>query len=258
MTNRLNGRTALILGLDPITAGIATRFVREGATVTVIDEAAALAGVTSISGAKSIAVVDDAPEAAGQATSAALAGQGLDILVIAGGDVPPAPSWKAVRAVTPEALMDGQRETARALAVAQAAEDALLDGGGSVIFLFSPAGLYSEGGWGDRTVVHHAKRGLARALAMEWGHAQVRVNTLVPQADTPGLAAYRARNPEAVDFRISKTAMGRLGDPVEDIGGAAVFLASDDTAWLTGSMIFADGGGFLTSPVVETRIEPAS
>lgn len=256
--DRLIDKTALIFGADPITAGIATRFAREGAKVTLADEAGALAAIGPILGVETVTVSDGRPQSAARAATEAIGGGPLDILVIGGGDVPPEADWKPVSQVSVDALLEGQQETARALAVARAAEAALLDGGGSVIFMFSPAGLYSEGGWGDRTVVHHAKRGLARALAMQWGHAQVRVNTLVPQADTPGVAAYRKRNPELVDFRISKVAMPRLGDPVKDIGGAAVFLASDDTVWLTGSMIFADGGGFLTSPVIETRVAPAA
>jgi NAD(P)-dependent dehydrogenase (short-subunit alcohol dehydrogenase family) len=51
--------------------------------------------------------------------------------------------------------------------------------------------------------------------------------------------------------------MKRVGDPVRDIGGAAVFLASDDTRYLTGSMIFADGGAFLTTPIIETSVPAA-
>lgn len=100
--------------------------------------------------------------------------------------------------------------------------------------------------------MHHAKRGLARSLAAEWGQYQIRVNTLVPSARTPGFDAYRARNPQVVDWNVSKTPMQRVGDPVRDVGGAAVFLASSDSQYLTGSMIFADGGAFLTAPVVDT------
>lgn len=255
--DRLTNKTALIFGADPITAGIATRFVQEGASVTLVDNGAALAAAGPVPGARTVTLADKMPRTVQDAVTGAIGSGPLDILVIGGGDVPAEADWKPVCAISAEVLLAGQDETAQALTVAQAAENALIDGGGSVIFLFSPAGLYSEGGWGNRTVVHHAKRGLARALAMDWGHAQVRVNTLVPLAQTPGLDAYRKRNPQAVDFRISKVAMGRLGDPVKDIGGAAVFLASDDTVWLTGSMIFADGGGFLTSAVVETRLEPA-
>jgi NAD(P)-dependent dehydrogenase (short-subunit alcohol dehydrogenase family) len=95
-----------------------------------------------------------------------------------------------------------------------------------------------------------------RAVAAEWG--PVRANMLVPFADTPGFQAFRARNPAEVDFRISTTAMKRLGDVVKDIGGAAVFLGSDDTQYVTGMMVYADGGAFLIAPAIETSMEPAS
>jgi len=256
--DRLKNKTALIFGSDPITLGIAARFVEEGATVSIIDEIPALAACDGASGIRAVAMADGRIESASRAVAEAMGGRPLDILVIGGGDIPPESAWRTIDELDISTTMDGERrETALALAAAKAARPGLSADGGSIVFLFSPAGLYSEGGWADRTVTHHAKRGLARALAAEWGQHQIRVNTLVPFAQTPGLEAYRQRNPQLVDWRISKVAMRRAGDPVRDIGGAAVFLASDDTRFLTGSMIFADGGGFLTTPVVETSVQAA-
>jgi hypothetical protein len=94
-----------------------------------------------------------------------------------------------------------------------------------------------------------------RAVASEWG--PVRANMLVPFADTPGFRAFRERNPQEVDSRIRMTAMRRIGDPVKDIGGAAVFLGSSDTQFVNGMMVHADGGAHLIAPAIETKMEVA-
>ena len=255
--DRLTGKKALVFGADAITLGIATRFLQEGASVVAIDIADAL-GEFGDSGAQTVAIADRGPEAIAKGVREAVGENALDILVIGGGDIPHASEWIGIDAMDVAPYADGvEKETAAAFAAVKAAGPRLKENGGSVIFLFNPAGLYSEGGFGEAPAAHHAKRGLARTLAMEWGQFQIRVNTLVPLANTPGYRAYRARNPEVIDWRVSTTAMKRVGDPVKDVGGAAVFLAADDTRYLTGSMIFADGGAFLGIPVVETIVPPA-
>jgi NAD(P)-dependent dehydrogenase (short-subunit alcohol dehydrogenase family) len=252
--DRLKDKTALIFGADEITSGIATRYLQEGASVRVVDTDAALAGFAA--GAGQFPVASRKPALIAAAVRQALGDANLDILVIGGGDLPTEAQWQAIDAVDPATIAAGtDRETAAALAAVQAAGPALKENGGAIVFLFNPASLYSEGGWGDAAMLHHAKRGLARTLASEWGQYQIRVNTLAPLARTSAFEAYRARNSQEVDWRISKVAMQRVGDPVKDIGGAAVFLASDDTRYLTGSIIFADGGNFLTTPVIETTVE---
>jgi NAD(P)-dependent dehydrogenase (short-subunit alcohol dehydrogenase family) len=185
------------------------------------------------------------------------AGAALDILVLGGDDIPEEKNWTPVAALSLEQFQGTQeRMVARPLIALQACEGALkAAGAASIIFMFSPAGYYSEGGWSDYTIAYHARHGLMRAVASEWG--PVRANMLVPFADTPGFQAARSRNPKEVDFRVSVTAMRRAGDPVRDIGGAAVFLGSEDTQYVTGMMIHADGGAFLSIPTTETFMERA-
>jgi NAD(P)-dependent dehydrogenase (short-subunit alcohol dehydrogenase family) len=253
--NRLKDKRALIFGVDPISVGIAVRFAAEGADVSALDEPSALTILQAHSDVHAVELADESCEAAAASVLSVLAEGALDILVIGAGDVPDESSWKSIEDVQPRDFMQEEGgETARALAVAQAPKKRLAEKGGSIIVPVSPAGLYSEGGWGARPLVHHSTLGLARTLAAEWGAQQIRVNTLVPFAETPGLQKYRSRAPQLVDWRISKTAMRRSGDVVRDIGGAAVFLASEDTRYVTGSMIFADGGAFLTTPVIETSV----
>ena len=80
------------------------------------------------------------------------------------------------------------------------------------------------------------------ALAAELGKDGVRVNAIGPGLiETPLNEKVRASNPELVNTFIDHTPLGRTGKP-EDIVGPAIFLASDLSAYVTGSIIMADGG----------------
>jgi NAD(P)-dependent dehydrogenase (short-subunit alcohol dehydrogenase family) len=254
--NRLQGKTALIIGADAISIGIAKRYASEGAAVTVVDDKATLKDSATPSTVKTVEIGDGQSDADKAAIKAA-AGASLDILVLGGADIPEEKSWVPVSKLTVDRLRHTEdRMLARALIALQACEAALRAGGNSsIIFLYSPAGIYAEGGWSDYTINYHARHGLMRAVAAEWG--PVRANMLIPFADTPGFQAFRARNPAEVDFRTSTIAMKRVGDVVKDIGGAAVFLGSDDTQYVTGMMVHADGGAFLIAPAIETAMEAA-
>jgi len=80
------------------------------------------------------------------------------------------------------------------------------------------------------------------ALAVELGKEGVRVNAIGPGfIATPLNAGTRANNPDAVKMFIDHTPLGRAGTP-EDIVGPALFLASDLSSYVTGSIVMADGG----------------
>ena len=92
------------------------------------------------------------------------------------------------------------------------------------------------------TASKHGVLGFTRALAAELGKDGVRVNAIGPGfIETPLNAGTRANNPDAVKMFIDHTPMGRAGKP-EDIVGPAIFLASDLSAYVTGSIVMADGG----------------
>jgi NAD(P)-dependent dehydrogenase (short-subunit alcohol dehydrogenase family) len=92
------------------------------------------------------------------------------------------------------------------------------------------------------TTSKHGILGFTRALAAELGKFGIRVNAIGPGLiETPLNAAVRANNPELVKIFIDHTPLGRAGQP-EDIVGPAIFLASDLSAYVTGSIVMADGG----------------
>src|SRR3954470_2303380 len=88
----------------------------------------------------------------------------------------------------------------------------------------------------------HAVLGFTRALAAELGREGVRVNAIGPGfIATPLNANARANNPELVKTFIDHTPLGRAGT-AEDIVGPAIFLASDLSAYVSGSIVMVDGG----------------
>ena len=92
------------------------------------------------------------------------------------------------------------------------------------------------------TASKHGVLGFTRALAVELGKEGVRVNAIGPGfIETPLNAATRASNPDGVRLFIEHTPLARAGQP-EDIVGPAIFLASDLSAYVTGSIVMADGG----------------
>jgi len=92
------------------------------------------------------------------------------------------------------------------------------------------------------TTSKHGVLGFTRALAAELGKDGVRVNAIGPGLiETPLNAQVRANNPDLVKIFLDHTPLGRAGKP-EDVVGPAIFLASDLSAYVTGSIVMADGG----------------
>ena len=87
-----------------------------------------------------------------------------------------------------------------------------------------------------------AVNGLTRVLSKEFGPRKIRVNALNPGGtETEGAHAAGVMGTEFEKQLIASTPLGRFGQP-EDIARVALFLASDDAGWLTGEIIYANGG----------------
>lgn len=82
---------------------------------------------------------------------------------------------------------------------------------------------------------------MTRALALEWGPSGVRVNTIAPGFILTDLTRKLWSNPDMQEWGQWNTPLGRLGNP-DDLVGAAVFLASDASAFMTGQVVRVDGG----------------
>ena len=114
-------------------------------------------------------------------------------------------------------------------------------GGGSLTLVGSIGGLLANtviGAYGvSKAAAHH----LVRNLAAEWGPKNVRVNAIAPGLVKTDFARALWEDETRRAQRLDATPLRRLGEP-RDIGGIAVFLASDAAAFVTGQVIVADGG----------------
>ena len=73
----------------------------------------------------------------------------------------------------------------------------------------------------------------------------VKVNLISPIADSPGIQQWAEQYPEKFDAMLSGIPLKRLGHIEEDIGRVAVFLASEDSGYITGQTIMVDGGSIM-------------
>jgi NAD(P)-dependent dehydrogenase (short-subunit alcohol dehydrogenase family) len=125
-------------------------------------------------------------------------------------------------------------------------------GGGSVI---NTASFVAVMGAATSQIAYTASKGavlaLSRELGVEFARAGVRVNALCPgPVSTPLLNELYANDPEKAARRLVHLPMGRFAEAVE-IANAALFLASDESSYITASTFLVDGGlsGAYTTPV---------
>ncbi len=113
-------------------------------------------------------------------------------------------------------------------------------GGGSIINMGSSYGLRCEPGFLAYASSKESIRALTRTAAKEWGKHKIRVNTILPSALTPKSIWY-LKESKSYDSELAKVALGKFGTP-EDIGPSALFLASDESNFVTGQTLGVDGG----------------
>ncbi|CEA01993.1 General stress protein 39 [Jeotgalicoccus saudimassiliensis] len=124
----------------------------------------------------------------------------------------------------------------------QSAFPHLKESKGSVINFASGAGLEGQKTQTAYAAAKEAIRAISKVAANEWGEYGINVNIISPIAMTPGVEAWSKEHPETFEAIVSKVPMKRWGDPEKDIGPIAVFLASEDSNYMTGQTLMADGG----------------
>lgn len=113
---------------------------------------------------------------------------------------------------------------------------------GKVINFASGAGLEGQVTQTSYAAAKEAIRGMSRVAANEWGTDGINVNLISPIALTPGVEQWSKNFPKLYNAMLDKIPLHRLGDPEQDIGRTAVFLASSDSDYITGQTIMVDGG----------------
>ena len=243
--SKLTNKVAVVTGASKgIGAAVAKALAAEGASV-VVNYASSKEGADAVvdaitkAGGKAVAVggsVAKAAEAQGIVAAAIQHFGKLDILVNNAGVYKMMP----LEEVTEEEFhRQFNTNVLGLLLVTQAAAKHMAEGG-SIINLGSVAGRTRFPG---NAVYSATKAGIdmiTNVLAKEFGGRKIRINSLNPGlVETEGTAAMM--NPELEQMVVSMTPLGRVGQ-TGDIASVAVFLASDDSGWLTGERLYVSGG----------------
>lgn len=113
---------------------------------------------------------------------------------------------------------------------------------GKVINFGSPGAMMGMEGMAAYAAAKEAIRGLSKVAAREWGKYGINVNVIAPAAYSDGAVQFSKDNPELYRSMVAMRPLGRDGDCETDIGGAAVFLASAMSDYLTGECLQVAGG----------------
>ena len=245
---RLQGKVAIVTGAGQgVGFGVARALASEGASLVITGRVAEKLEQAKTElearGAKVVVSAGDGAVRANaqRAVQAAVDAFGrLDILVNNAQAVHPGVLIEAISDEDLELTFgSGFRAT---LYHMQAALPHLKERGGSIINFGSKLGIHASPGGGAYAANKEAIRGLSRIAAKEWGQFKIRVNVINPASLSPGAQAYFKDHPDEVAMHLKEVALGYFGDAEEDIGAAAVFLASDDSRYVTGQTINVDGG----------------
>jgi NAD(P)-dependent dehydrogenase (short-subunit alcohol dehydrogenase family) len=241
MTSKLSGKVALVTGGSAgIGLGIAKRFAEEGARVFITGrrQSELDKGITAIGeGATAVqgdtSNLDDLDRI--YATIKDKAGH-IDVLAVNAGYY----EFGSFGKITEEHFDKTFNTNVRGLLFTVQKALPLLAGGASVILTGSIASIKGFPSFSAYNASKAAVRSFARSWIADLKGSGIRINVLSPgHVETPGLSNLMTAEQKAE--AVALVPLGRIGTP-DDLGKAAVFLASDDSAYVTGVELFVDGG----------------
>ncbi len=243
-SSRLDGKRALVTGgSSGIGLACAAALAQAGATVTVaarnIDKVGEAVDAIRASGGLAEAAAIDVADI--ESTEAFVSGSGpFDVLINSAGMARHGPALETTHDDF-DAVVNVNLKGAYFLT--RAVAKGLIEAGrpGSLINISSQMAVV---GGIDRAVycaTKHAVEGFTKAMAIEWGKQGIRINTICPTFIRTPLTEPTFANPERVKWIEDKIKLGRVGE-MQDIMGAALYLASDASAMVTGTALMVDGG----------------
>lgn len=245
---KLKDKVAIVTGASKgIGKAIAEAYAREGAAVVLASRSTdllealekrisdqggnAMAIAVDVTRAESIeAMVDRTVETFGR----------LDILVNNAGismahpsEELPTEAWQRALDTNLSGMFYGCQSAAKVM---------MPQGGGCIINISSIYGMVAAPGRAAYCASKAAANMLTKVLAVEWGDKQIRVNAIAPgYTRTELVQGVIDKGMIAIDAIEKRTPLGRIGE-VDDMVGLAVYMASDEAAYLTGSVVNVDGG----------------
>jgi len=246
MQGRLEGRVALVTGGGRgLGRAIAEAFAREGASVGVLDLKAEIAGDAADAirnaGGKAVPLVGNVARRAEVFDAVAKLRDVFGPATILVNNA----MWNRYGPIQDQT----EEVIGRMIDVGfkgviwgyQAVLDGMTEaGGGAVINIASPSAMIAMNHGIMYSGVKAGVLGVTRSAAAEFGPRNIRVNAIAP-GPTPTDGANLVVTEEAWERRRARVPIGRLGEP-RDVANAAVFLASEEASFITGDMLFVDGG----------------
>jgi len=255
----VSGKIVLVTGAGRgIGRAIAERFAGTGSAVAANDidgeAAAATAGAISQAGGTAMAApadVSDSSQVVAMVDGIMAVHGRIDVLVNNAGLVGPTRHFFEADEAWWRRIIDVNL-TGHFLVSHPVARIMAAHGGGSIINMSSGGATRAHRSFTAYDATKGGIEALTRAMALDLGPYNVRVNALVPGAiDTSGMSA------EARAMRGENVPLGRVGEPL-DLTGAALFLASDDAGYITGETLRVDGGMLAQQRSATVDIVPPS
>lgn len=242
--NNLDNQVVIVTGgAAGIGAAISTVLAQRGASVVAVDLNQEAGNALALSNPEKIVFL------AGDVSSEAVAKQAVALAVSTFGTL--TGLVNNAHAATQKPLMElSETDWAQSFGTGfnatlffmKAAYPELVKSGGSIVNFGSGAALNGHPMQACYAAAKEAIRGLSRVAANEWAQDNIRVNVVSPKALTEGVRQWKAKHPDQYAISANNIPLQRFGDPQQDIAPVVAFLLSEDSRYITGQTLMADGG----------------
>ena len=257
---RLKGKVAIVTGAGRgIGRGCAKRFAAEGAAVVaadVYDEGGTkVAEEIEADGGKAVFThcdISDPAQAAALVQTAVDTYGGLDISLNCAGIIPIEGSDVLETEESEWDRVVGVNLKGTFVVCQAAAREMVKKGSGSIINIASVTALMAIGNQAAYVASKAGVNGLTKSMAIGLAHRGVRVNAIGPGSIETDMMAVVLSDEDSLSRVMSRTPLHRMGQP-DDIAGTALFLASDDSSYITGQTIYVEGGRLALNHVMPPK-----